>query len=133
MLKYCIYCASAPSLHRESTDSDSAQLSPLLHSFLLPLCLADEDFLQNEDLLQITDYLLNMEKSHVYHLRLVLGLAQPKPKTMVNSAVSDTFLDDVISTRLRKEDNVKVARSSVFLRSTNLESKLIKLFVFVKF
>ena len=30
-----------------------------------------------------------------------------------------------------KHSDVKVARSSVFLRSTNLESKLIKLFVFV--
>ena len=28
--------------------------------------------------------------------------------------------------------DVKVSRSSVFLKSTNLESKLIKLFVFVK-
>ena len=36
-------------------------------------------------------------------------------------------------TPLAKLSTFKVAHSSVFLRSTNLESKLIKLFVFVKF
>ena len=82
-----------------SERNNSAQLSPLLHSsFLLPLCLADED------LLQITNYLLNMEKYHIYNLGLVMGLAQPKLKTMRDS---DTFLDDVIAAWLRKEDNVK--------------------------
>ena len=70
----------------------------LLHSFFLFLDLAEKD------LLEITDYLLNMEKSHIYHLGLVLGLTQPKLKAMKDS---DTFLDDVIAAWLRKEDNVK--------------------------
>ena len=71
---------------------------PFLHSFPLSLDLAEKD------LLDITDYLLNMEKNHIYHLGLVLGLTQTKLKAMKDS---DTFLDDVIAAWLRKEDNVK--------------------------
>ena len=70
----------------------------LLHSFFLPLKLAEKD------LLDITDYLLNMDKTQIYHLGLVMGLTQPKLKKMMDS---DTFLDDVIAAWLRKEDNVK--------------------------
>ena len=54
--------------------------------------------------MEITDYLLNMEKAHIYNLGLVMGLRQNKVKTMRDS---DTFLDDVIAAWLRKEDNVK--------------------------
>ena len=45
-----------------------------------------------------------MEKKHIYDLGLVLGLTQTKVKAMKDS---DTFLDDVITAWLRKEDNVK--------------------------
>ena len=45
-----------------------------------------------------------MEKKHIYDLGLVLGLTQTKVKAMMDS---DTFLDDVITAWLRKEDNVK--------------------------
>ena len=72
--------------------------NPLLHCLFLPLDLADED------LLQITNYLLGMEKSHIYNLGLVMGLTQSKLKTMMESA---TFLDDVVAAWLRKEDIVK--------------------------
>ena len=72
--------------------------SPLLHSFFLFPYLAEKD------LLEITDYLLNMEKNHIYHLGLVLGLTQTKLKAMKDS---DTFLDDIIAAWLRKENNVK--------------------------
>ena len=44
-----------------------------------------------------------MEKTHIYHLGLILGLRQSKLKTMMESA---TFLDDVIAAWLRKEDQV---------------------------
>ena len=44
-----------------------------------------------------------MEKTHIYHLGLVLGLRHNKVKTMMDSA---TFLDDVIAAWLRKEDKV---------------------------
>ena len=44
-----------------------------------------------------------MEKTHIYHLGLVLGLRHNKVKTMMDSA---TFLDDVIAAWLRKEDQV---------------------------
>ena len=60
--------------------------------------LSDED-----DLLDVTDYLQNMEKTHIYNLGLVLGLRHNKVKTMMDSA---TFLDDVIAAWLRKEDKV---------------------------
>ena len=59
--------------------------------------------LGEKDLLDITDYLLDMEKSHIYNLGVVLGLKQTKVKTLKDS---DTFLDDVITAWLRKEDRV---------------------------
>ena len=55
------------------------------------------------DLLDITDYLLHMEKAHIYNLGLVLGLRQTKLKAFKDS---DSFLDDTISAWLRKEDQV---------------------------
>ena len=59
--------------------------------------LADEDFLD------ITEYLVGMEKTDVYNLGLVLGLSQRKVKAKKDL---DTFLDDVITAWLRKEDQV---------------------------
>ena len=67
----------------------------IVHSILTPL--------GEKDLLSITDYLLDMEKSHIYNLGLVLGLKQTKVKTLKDS---DTFLDDIITAWLRKEDQV---------------------------
>ena len=54
-------------------------------------------------MVEITDYLLDMEKANIYHLGIVLGLRQNKVKTLKDS---DTFLDDVITAWLRKEDQV---------------------------
>ena len=56
-----------------------------------------------EDLLDITDYLVDMEKIDIYNLGLVLGLRQHKVRAMKDG---ETFLDDVISAWLRKEDQV---------------------------
>ena len=56
-----------------------------------------------EDLIDVTDYLLTLEKTHVYNLGLVLGISQHKAKTMMDSS---TFLDDVIAAWLRREDQV---------------------------
>ena len=64
------------------------------------LCLCS---LGEKDLLNITDYLLDMEKSHIYNLGIVLGLKQAKVKALMDSP---TFLDDVITAWLRKEDQV---------------------------
>ena len=66
--------------------------------FLLHSLLSGE-----EDLLDVTDYLQNIDKIHIYNLGLVLGLRHNKVKTMMDSA---TFLDDVIAAWLRKEDKV---------------------------
>ena len=55
------------------------------------------------DLLDITDYLLVMEKANIYNLGLVLGIRQTKLKTLRDS---ETFLDHVIYTWLCKEDQV---------------------------
>ena len=57
-----------------------------------------------EDLTDITDYLLPLEKTHIYNLGLVLGISQHKTKAMMDSS---TFLDDVIAAWLRREDVVK--------------------------
>ena len=57
------------------------------------------------DLLEITDYLLELEEKHIYDLGLVLGLDQNKVKKLRGS---DSFLDDVISAWLRKEDQVTI-------------------------
>ena len=46
---------------------------------------------------------MQMEKTHVYNLGLILGLSQHKVKAMKDT---DTFLDDVITAWLRKEDRV---------------------------
>ena len=57
-----------------------------------------------EDLIDITDYLLPLEKTHVYNLGLVLGISHYKTKAMMDS---NTFLKDVITAWLRREDHVK--------------------------
>jgi len=65
---------------------------------LLSVPSADKDFFN------ITNYLIVMEKAHVYHLGLVLGLNHHKLRAKMED--SKTFLDDVISAWLRKEDQV---------------------------
>ena len=54
-------------------------------------------------MVEVTDYLLDMGKVHIYDLGLVLGLRQGKLKTIMDST---TFRDDVIAAWLRKEDQV---------------------------
>ena len=44
-----------------------------------------------------------MEKSYIYNLGLVLGMRQTKAKALMDSP---TFLDDVVTAWLRKEDQV---------------------------
>ena len=56
-----------------------------------------------EDFLEVTEYLIDMPKTDVYNLGLVLGLSQHKVAANMDSK---TFLDDVISAWLRKEDQV---------------------------
>ena len=67
---------------------------------MIVFCFA---LLGEEDLLDITDYLLPLEKMHVYNLGLVLGISQRKTKGMMDSS---TFLDDIITAWLRREDQV---------------------------
>ena len=57
-----------------------------------------------KDLVDITTYLLPLEKTHIYNLGLVLGISHHKTKAMMDSS---TFLDDVIAAWLRREDQVK--------------------------
>ena len=77
-----------------------------MHSYACLRCLL---FLYihtaSDDHIDITDYLLELEKNHIYHLGLVLGLSQSRVKGMMDS--STTFLDDVIAAWLRREDQVK--------------------------
>ena len=54
----------------------------------MPVSSGDEDFLE------ITEYLIALEKTDVYNLGLVLGLNQHK---VVAKMDSKTFLDDIIT------------------------------------
>ena len=55
------------------------------------------------DLVQVTDYLLGLQRIDIYNLGLTLGLHQPHLKEM---KTSETFRDDVIAAWLKKEDEV---------------------------
>ena len=57
-----------------------------------------------EDLIEITDYLFELDKTDIYNLGLVLGLSQRRVKAMMNS---ETFLDDMISAWLQRIDLVE--------------------------
>jgi len=54
--------------------------------------------------MEITEYLIDLEKTDVYNLGLVLGLSRRKVVANMDSKI---FLDDVITAWLRKEDQVK--------------------------
>ena len=55
--------------------------------------------------MEITDYLFGLDKTHIYHLGVVLGLSQERVKEMKDS---ETFLDDMITVWLQKVDQVGV-------------------------
>ena len=55
--------------------------------------------------MEITDYLFGLDKTHIYHLGVVLGLSQQRVKEMKDS---ETFLDDMITVWLQKVDQVGV-------------------------
>ena len=56
-------------------------------------------------MIEITDYLLELDKNHTYHLGLVLGLSLQRVKGMKDS---ENFLDDIIEAWLQKVDQVGV-------------------------
>ena len=56
-------------------------------------------------MIEITDYLLELDKTHIYHLGLVLGLSHHRVKKMEDSK---TFLDDMIAAWLQKVDQVGI-------------------------
>ena len=56
-------------------------------------------------MIEITDYLLELDKNHTYHLGLVLKLSHHRVKEMKDS---ETFLDDMIAAWLQKVDRVEV-------------------------
>ena len=56
-----------------------------------------------KDLLEVTNYMLDLQQNDMYNLGIVLGLNQPRLKDM---KASDTFRDDVIAAWLRREDQV---------------------------
>ena len=61
-------------------------------------------YTDEDDLLDVTDYLFGLDKTHVYHLGLVLGLSHHRVKEMEGSK---TFLDDMIVAWLQKVDQVQ--------------------------
>ena len=56
------------------------------------------------DIMEITDYLFQLDKADIYNLGMVLGLSQIRVKAMEDSK---TFLDDVIAAWIRKKDFVE--------------------------
>ena len=57
-----------------------------------------------KQLVDITSYLVSMQKDDIYKLGLVLGLNHTKLRAKMSS---DTFLEDVIAAWLHEEDYVK--------------------------
>ena len=55
------------------------------------------------DLLEVTEYLLNLKQTDIYYLGLTLGLTHPHLKTMERSS---TFRENMIAAWLQKEDDV---------------------------
>ena len=55
--------------------------------------------------MEITDYLLRLDKPSIYHLGVVLGLSHHRMKEIKDS---ETFLDDMIAAWLQKVDQVGV-------------------------
>ena len=55
------------------------------------------------DLIEVTNYLLDLQHDNIYNLGLTLGLYQPHLKKI---ETSKTFRDDVIAAWLQKEDQV---------------------------
>ena len=58
-----------------------------------------------KNLIEIADYLFELDKTHIYHLGLLLGLSHHRVKAMEDSK---TFLDDMIAAWLQKVDQVGV-------------------------
>ena len=69
------------------------------------LCLLQSSFTRTaiDDLLDVTDYLLNLKQTDIYYLGLTLGLTHPHLKNMESS---NTFRENMIAAWLQKEDQV---------------------------
>lgn len=60
------------------------------------------------DLTSITDYLLDLDKSQVYHLGVTLGLSVGRMKSTYATAIdSIAFLDEVVTAWLQRADQVE--------------------------
>jgi len=64
----------------------------------------EQSYLGEDDLLDITDYLMELSKTEVYNLGLVLGLSKHRVEDVMDSR---SFLDEVITAWLQKVDLVK--------------------------
>ena len=56
-----------------------------------------------DDVLEVTNYLLDLKQTDIHNLGLTLGLNHPHLKHMASSG---TFRDDMIAAWLQKEDQV---------------------------
>ena len=56
-------------------------------------------------MIEITNYLLELDNTHIYHLGLLLGLSRHRVKQMEDSK---TFLDDMIDAWLQRVDQMEV-------------------------
>lgn len=78
-----------------STFENAAFVTILL--FLFPL----------SDLVDVTDYLIDLDKNNIYHLGIVLRLSPTVVKDWKDEHEKTIFLDKVISAWLRMEANVR--------------------------
>ena len=70
-------------------------------------------FVGEDDLLDISDYLIELNKIDIYNLGLVLGLSKHRVDGLMDSK---TFCDDVITAWLQKVDQVKTRGAPTWQR-----------------
>jgi hypothetical protein len=67
-----------------------------------------KDSIGEDDLVEVTDYLMDLDKSQIYHLGLVLGLSRRRVVDLRDSCkTSLEFLDEVVLCWIRRLDRVE--------------------------
>ena len=85
-----------------STECVHVQCITFVHVHILDVCTG------MDNLMEVTDYLNNLNKSHIYNLGLVLGLDYKRVVDLrENCGSNQDFLDAVVASWLQKDDRVK--------------------------
>ena len=71
-----------------------------------------------DDLVEVTDYLMDLERSQIYHLGLVLGLSHRRVVDLRDSRASNLeFLDAVVLHWIQRLDRVEEVSWSALVRA----------------